>query len=92
MSPVRTNGSPVASIFTSADIGAFVGADRFRLELALVGQRDDDLLGALDNVSVRHHVAVTGQDETRTDAALLRLAFRRRLLRAAPRIRPIRDR
>ena len=36
------------------DVGALVGADGLGLELALVGERDDHLVGALDDVGVRH--------------------------------------
>ena len=75
-SPIAPPAGRVASILTSGDVGALVGADDLRLELALVGQRDDDLVGAVDDVRVGHDVAVGAEDEARADAALLRLVVR----------------
>jgi hypothetical protein len=45
------------------DVAAHVGADDFRLELALVGEADRDLLRVLDHVRVGHDEAVLGDDE-----------------------------
>ena len=53
-SPMRTVGRPLASILHQRHVGALVGADDLGLELALVGERDDHLLGAVDDVGVGH--------------------------------------
>ena len=66
------------------DVGALVGADDLRLELALVGQRDQHLVGALDHVGIGHHEAVGRQDEAGADAA--------RLLLLVGLLRPVRAR
>ena len=59
-----------------------VGADDLGLELALVGQGDRDLVGAFDDVRVGHHIAVGIEDESRADAARLRVAVAGLLRRA----------
>ena len=91
-SPMRTDGRPVASILTSATSVRLSAPIDLRLELALVGQRDDDLVGALDDVGVGHHVAVGAEDEARADAARLRRRRRRRLLRPPRGFGPVRHR
>ncbi len=80
MSPTFTAGRPVASILTTRDVGALVGADQLGLELALVGQGHQHLGGILDHVRIGHDVAVGRQDETRAHAA--RAFFFLGLLRA----------
>jgi hypothetical protein len=47
-------------------IGALVGKNDLGLELAPVGQRDDDLLGALDDVVVGDDDAVAAHDDARS--------------------------
>ena len=56
------------------DVGALVGADDLGLELALVGQGDDHLLRALDDVGVGQHVAVGVEDEAGAHAPRLGIA------------------
>ena len=51
------------------DVGAPVRADQLAAQLALVGERHVDVVGALDHVMVGEDVAVGRDDETRTDAA-----------------------
>ncbi len=52
------------------DVAALVGAQHLGLEFAPVGERDDDLVRALDHVGIGQHVAVVRDDETGADAAL----------------------
>ena len=54
-----------------SNVGALVGAHDLGLELALVGQRDDDFVRAFDHVRIGHDVAVGAQDEARAHAARL---------------------
>ena len=82
-SPMRTDGSPVASIFSSGHVAALVGAQQPGLELALVLQRDRDLVGAVDHVGVRQQVAVGRDDEAGPEAAR-HVAARTGLLLARP--------
>ncbi|MNE21390.1 hypothetical protein D3C80_1145510 [compost metagenome] len=56
-------------------IGTRVGADQFGRELAAVGQAHEDLVGIGDHVVVGHHVAVSGNDEPRTQRLRLPLAI-----------------
>jgi hypothetical protein len=53
------------------DVRALVGADQLRLEFALVGELDGDLVGGLDHVRVGEHVAVGADDEARAERAAL---------------------
>jgi hypothetical protein len=57
--------------------------DHLRLELARIGQRDDHVVGTIDHVRVRHHVAVGAQDEAGAHATGLRFCIGRGLLRRA---------
>jgi hypothetical protein len=72
-------------------VGAFVGPDDTGLELALVGQRHDDFISAVNHVRVRHDEAVGREDETRAHTARLLLglgaAVARRLAREVRRHR-----
>ena len=99
--PIAITHSPTRSLFGSpmrdrrqagrfdldqCDVGARVGADQLALELAPIGRRDRDVVGATHDVRVGHHVAIRRQDEARTEAAR-NVAARRRLLRALARLR-----
>jgi len=45
------------------DVAARVGTDHHRVELALVGKADLDLVGLLDHVRIGQDVAVRADDE-----------------------------
>ncbi len=47
-------------------VAALVLADDLGLELAAIAQPHDDLVGVLDHVVVGNHVAVLGNNESRT--------------------------
>jgi hypothetical protein len=57
-SPIFTKGRPVALDLHHRDVGALVEADDARLQFALVGQRHDHFVGAIDHVGVGHDEAV----------------------------------
>ncbi len=50
-------------------VGTAIGADQLAAQFALVGQRDVDFIGLVDDMMIGEDVAVGGNDETRTDAA-----------------------
>ncbi|MDT4822309.1 hypothetical protein FQZ97_555060 [compost metagenome] len=64
-------------------IAARIGADQLGLQLAAVGQADDDLVGVGHHVVVGQHVAIRGNDEAR--AQRLRLALATTTRTALPR-------
>ena len=65
---------PVRLDLEQRDVGAAVGADHLRLELALVGQLHRDLVRRLDDVRVGQDVAVGADDEARAERLRLELA------------------
>ena len=83
-SPIVTFGRSFASILMQRDVGALVDADHLRLELALVGELDVDLVGAVDDVRVGDDVAVARDDEAGADRLLLEIALRRPAPRDLP--------
>jgi hypothetical protein len=66
-------GQPGGFELDHGHVGAPVGTDDAGLELALVGERDQHFVGTIDDMRIRHHVAVGTEDEARAHAALLRL-------------------
>ena len=64
-SPRLTLGRPLASILSSATSERGSGPIRRALELALVAQLDDDLVGALHHMGVGQHITIGRHDETR---------------------------
>ena len=53
------------------EVRDLIRADDLALEATAIGQRDDELLGAVDDVVVRDDVAVTLEDDARADALRL---------------------
>ncbi|MNJ61891.1 hypothetical protein D3C77_577040 [compost metagenome] len=56
-------------------ISARIGADQLGLQLAAIGQTDDDFVGVSDHMVVGQDVTVAGNDEARTQRLRLTLAI-----------------
>ena len=54
----------------NGDVGLGIGADDLGLELALVAERDGDLVGAVDHVIIGEQVAVGTHDHAASQAML----------------------
>ena len=68
-------------------VGVLVRADQAGLELALVGECDVDVIGAIHHVVVGHHIAIGRDDEAGTEAPgnlLTRLTRRQLALASLP--------
>src|SRR6267378_499845 len=60
--------------FDQREVGASVRADHARLEFALVGQANGDLIGGIDHMRVGENVAVGADDEARAERTALEIA------------------
>ncbi len=91
-------GRLVASIFSTAMSAFAIGSDDLGLELALVGQRDLNLGGAVHDVVIGEDVAVRGHDDAGAEAVLAlfghlarRVELRARIAEKLPEERIVRN-